>query len=238
MFTYFELPNFTLNLLTYSNICGVVTEHTSSVIILFPRIPQPTMSQSQFKFVNSDAEVPSNGSPPPEFTINAPASTDIWAKPPSTTRFSAPILYKSVSLKSFKRIRVAFNAPWEKNYDQGGIILVLNTADGGQKWVKSGIELTHGRPHLSVVAKDNWADWSLLPVPSGGGAATLELVKEKDNSLWIYLVEGLQKSPIREVTWVFAEENVKDFWVGVYAARPSSEGGELPVNFGHLIIEE
>ncbi|KAJ5506126.1 hypothetical protein N7453_005083 [Penicillium expansum] len=183
------------------------------------------MSQSQFKFANSDAKVPGNGTPPPEFTINAPASTDIWAKPPSTIRFSAPILYKSVPLKSFKRTR-------------GGVILVLNTADGGQKWVKSGIELTHGRPHLSVVAKDNWADWSLLPVPSGGGAATLELVKEKDNSLWIYLVEGLQKSPIREVTWVFEEENVKDFWVGVYAARPSSEGGELPVNFGHLIIDQ
>lgn len=104
--------------------------------------------------------------------------------------------------------------------------------------MKSGIELTNGRPHLSVVAKDNWADWSLFPVPSGGGAATLELVKEKDNSLWIYLVEGLQKSPIREVTWVFEEENVKDFWVGVYAARPSSEGGKFPVNFGHLMIEE
>ncbi|KAJ5823034.1 hypothetical protein N7447_005374 [Penicillium robsamsonii] len=200
------------------------------------------MSQSQFKFANSDAKVPSDatGTPPAEFVINAPASTDIWAKPPSTFRFSAPILYKSIPLKSFKRIRVAFNGLWEKNYDQGGVILVLNTADGGQKWVKSGIELTHGRPHLSVVAKDNWADWSLLPVPSGGGAATIELVKEKDNSLWIYLVEGLQKSPIREVTWVFEEENVKDLWVGLYAARPSSEGGgeELPVHFGALIIDQ
>jgi regulation of enolase protein 1 (concanavalin A-like superfamily) len=218
---------------------GVVTEHTPSVILpLLPRIPHPTMSQSQFKFANSDAKVPGNGTLPPEFIIKAPASTDIWAKPPSTIRFSAPILYKSVPLKSFKRIRVAFNALWEKKYDQGGVILVLNTADGGQKWVKSGIELTHGRPHLSVVAKDNWADWSLIPVPSGGGAATLELVKETDNSLWIYLVEGLQKSPIREVTWVFDEENVKDFWVGVYAARPSSEGKDFSVNFGHLIIDQ
>ncbi|KAJ5972532.1 uncharacterized protein N7479_002450 [Penicillium vulpinum] len=196
------------------------------------------MSQSQFKFANSDAEVPGNGTLPSEFTIKAPASTDIWAKPPSTFRFSAPILYRSMPLKSFKRARVAFNAHWEKNYDQGGLILILNTADGGQKWVKSGIELTHGRPHLSVVAKDNWADWSLLPVPSGGNLATLELVKEKDNSLWIYLVEGLEKSPIREVTWVFEEENVKDLWVGLYAARPSNEGGELPVHFGSLVIDQ
>jgi regulation of enolase protein 1 (concanavalin A-like superfamily) len=133
---------------------------------------------------------------------------------------------------------VAFNALWEKQYDQGGLIIVLNTADGGKKWVKTGIELTHGRPHLSTVAKDNWADWSLLTVPSGGGAATLEMAKEQDNSLWIYLVEGLQKSPLREITWIFEEKDVKDCWVGVYAARPSSEGGELPVNFGHLIIDQ
>lgn len=194
------------------------------------------MSPSQFKFANSNAAVPGDGTLPSEFTIKAPASTDIWAKPPATTRFSAPILYQSMPLKSFKRARVAFNATWEEEYDQGGLIFVLNTNDGNQKWVKSGIELTHGRPYLSAVAKDNWADWGLLPVPSGGGAATLEMVMEPDHSLWIYLVEGVQKSPIRQVTWVF-DQDVKDIWVGVYAARPSSEGGELPVNFGHLIID-
>jgi regulation of enolase protein 1 (concanavalin A-like superfamily) len=193
---------------------------------------------SQFKFANSNAKVPGNGTPPPQFTIHAPASTDIWDKPPSTSRFSAPILYQSIPLSKFKRARVAFNALWEKQYDQGGLIIVLNTADGGKKWVKTGIEFTHGRPHLSTVAKDNWADWSLLAVPSGGGAATLEMSREQDNSLWIYLVEGLQKSPLREITWIFEEKNVKDCWIGVYAARPSSEGGELPVNFGHLIIDQ
>lgn len=194
------------------------------------------MSPSQLKFANSNAAVPGDDTLPSEFTVKAPAKTDIWAKPPATTRFSAPILYQSMPLKSFKRARVAFNATWEKEYDQGGLIFVLNTTDGDQKWVKSGIELTHGRPYLSAVAKDNWADWSLLPVPSGGGAATLEMAMESDHSLWIYLVEGLQKSPIRQVTWVFGQD-VKDIWVGVYAARPSSEGGELSVNFGHLIID-
>ena len=29
------------------------------------------------------------------------------------------------------------------------------------KWIKAGIELTVGKPHLSVVAKDRWVDWSL-----------------------------------------------------------------------------
>ncbi|KAJ5234304.1 uncharacterized protein N7469_003472 [Penicillium citrinum] len=192
---------------------------------------------SQFHFVNTNDSVPGNGNPPPEFTIKTNPSTDIWSKPPSTTAFNAPILYRPVTLHSFKRARVAFNADWKHKYDQGGLIIVLHTKDGQKKWVKTGIELTHDKPHLSAVAKDRFADWSLLPVPSGGGAATLELVREKDNSLWIYLVEGVSKAPIREVTWVF-EEEVKETWVGVYAARPGTEGGVLEVNFGHLIVEE
>ncbi|KAJ5585426.1 uncharacterized protein N7459_005226 [Penicillium hispanicum] len=180
---------------------------------------------SQFKLVNSHEPSPGDGTPPAEFTLNAKPSTDVWSKPPSTHSFNAPILYQSVPLQSFKRARVAFNALWQKQYDQGGLIIVLNAANGGKKWVKAGIELTHGKPHLSVVAKDRWADWSLLP-----------LVREVDDSLWIYLVEGVQKSPIREVTWLF-QEDVQECWVGVYAARPSADGGELPVNFGHLMID-
>ncbi|KAL4927379.1 uncharacterized protein BDV17DRAFT_292603 [Aspergillus undulatus] len=190
-----------------------------------------------FKFANSNDQVPGNGALPAEFTIKAPASTDVWAKPPSTERFNAPILYKSISLDTFKRARVAFSAHWSQKYDQGGLILVLNRADGSRKWVKTGIELTHGKPHLSTVTRDRWADWSLLPVPSGGAGATLEVVREPDDSLWIYLVEGVSKSPIREVTWVFAEEDVADAWIGFYAARPSSEGGDLIVHFASEIID-
>ncbi|RAL05094.1 uncharacterized protein BO80DRAFT_176636 [Aspergillus ibericus CBS 121593] len=192
---------------------------------------------TKFTFANSSQKVPGDGILPAEFTIKAPPSTDAWSKPPSTDTFNAPILYQTVPLKSFKRVRVAFNALWQQEYDQGGLILVLNGAGGTRKWVKTGIELTRGRPHLSTVTKDKWADWSLQPVPSGGGLATLELVKEPDNSLWIYLVEGIQKSPLREITWFFEEPDVQDFWVGLYAARPSKEGDDLVVNFGHLIVE-
>ncbi|RJE22566.1 hypothetical protein PHISCL_05112 [Aspergillus sclerotialis] len=194
---------------------------------------------TKFKFLNSTQAIPEDrdGNLPAQFTITAAPSTDIWAKPPSTTRFNAPILCQSVPLASFKRARLSFNANWKDQYDQGGLILILNSVDGKQKWVKTGIELTHGKPHVSAVTKDRWADWSLLPVPSGGRAATMEMVREKDNSLWIYLIEGVQKSPIREVSWVFEEEGVQDCLVGVYVAKPSSEGEELAVNFGHVIID-
>ncbi|PWY92913.1 hypothetical protein BO70DRAFT_392284 [Aspergillus heteromorphus CBS 117.55] len=196
-----------------------------------------TVAMTKFVFANSSDKVPGEGILPAEFTITAGPSTDVWSKPPSTETFNAPILYQTVPLKSFKRIRVAFNALWQQKYDQGGVIFVLNGTGGTRKWVKTGIELTNGRPHLSTVTKDRWADWSLQPVPSGGGAATLELVRESDNSLWIYLVEGIQKSPLREVTWIFEEPDVQEFWVGLYAARPSTEGGDLEVNFGHVVVD-
>lgn len=112
---------------------------------------------------------------------------------------------------------------------------MLLYTDGSKKFVKAGIEHTHGKPHLSVVTKDRWADWSLLPVPSGGSAATLEMSREPDDSLWVYAVDRGQRSPIREVTWIFSEEGVQETWVGVYTAQPSAGSG-LSVNFANLVI--
>lgn len=191
---------------------------------------------SGFTFANTIEKVPRDENIPHEFSIKAPPSTDIWAKPPSTFRFNAPILYKTIPLASFKRARVAVTADWKSTYDQGGLILVINGPDGSQKWIKTGIEFTHGKPHVSTVAKDVWADWSLFPVPSGGPAATVEMVREQSNTLWIYLVEGVQRNPIREVTWAFEEEN-QECWIGTYAAKPSKEGDDLVVEFRHLVVE-
>ncbi|PGH13233.1 hypothetical protein AJ79_03791 [Helicocarpus griseus UAMH5409] len=193
---------------------------------------------SAFKFTFSTQPLP----PPPSlsttFAIKANPSTDTWSKPPSTHRFNAPILHKTGPLASFKRASVHISAQWSNLYDQGGLILVLNYADGTKKWVKTGIEFVNGKPHVSTVAKDNWADWSLLEIPGGGGEAKIEMVRE-GNGLWVYLVEEGEggKKAIREVTWALVEEGVTEAWVGVYAARPAKEGGELVVEFKGLEVE-
>ncbi|KAJ5179908.1 hypothetical protein N7492_003118 [Penicillium capsulatum] len=193
-----------------------------------------------FQLINSSDTVPGDGSLPPEFVLRAGPKTDIWAKPNAPQAFNAPILFQSMPLHAFTRARVSLNAEWQQEYDQGGLLLVLNTPDskhhGTRQWVKAGIELTHGKPHLSVVTRDRWADWSLRPIPSGGNAATLEFAREADDSLWIYLVEGEQRSPLREVTWIF-EKEVGELWIGVYAAQPS-EGDGLAVKFSDLVIEK
>ncbi|KAE8554770.1 hypothetical protein TMatcc_005694 [Talaromyces marneffei ATCC 18224] len=195
---------------------------------------------SDYQFLNSSQPVPYARDLPTTFSIRAPPSSDVWAKPPATHRFNAPILYKTLPLRSFQRARVSVVAEWKVLYDQGGLIIVINGQkdEAQRQWIKCGIELTNDKPHISVVVKDRWADWSLLAVPSGGQAATIELVREADNTLWVYLVEGVSRVPLREVTWAFEQEETAECWVGSYAARPaSSVTDELVVDFSQLAVE-
>lgn len=192
---------------------------------------------SDLTFTNSTQAIPRDADLPAEFNITAKSSTDIWSKPPSTERFNAPILHKTAPLSTFKKARVAVSAHWSKLYDQGGLLFVVNNPDGSRKWVKTGIEFVDDKANVSTVAKDRWADWSLLPIiPTGGHAATIEMVRE-DGSLWIYLNEGLKRTPIREVTWAFEDEGEKECWIGSYAAKPSADGPDLVVSFRHLVID-
>ncbi|CRG90574.1 Siderophore iron transporter mirC [Talaromyces islandicus] len=194
-----------------------------------------------FSFAHSTQPVPSATDLPINFSITASPSTDVLAKPPATSVFNAPILYRALPLRSFQRARVSIVGPWTQLYDQGGLILVINPNDnnnkddvGNQKWIKTGIELTAGKPHLSVVAKDRWADWSLAPIPSGGNAATIELAREHDGSLWVYLIEGVERVPLREVTWAFEDNDTAQCWIGAFAAKPSTEGGDLTSDYEQL----
>lgn len=134
--------------------------------------------------------------------------------------------------------------------DQGGLLIGMHDATGHQvrKWVKTGIEFVDGKPHVSAVSKDRWADLSLSPVPEAASAAaaadgksvgvTFEMVKE-NGSLRIYVVDAEEvKTPIRKVTWAFvcAFEwgDPVDLWIGVYAARPNKETtNKLRVKFSN-----
>ncbi|EEQ83285.1 hypothetical protein RJZ56_004398 [Blastomyces dermatitidis] len=197
---------------------------------------------SDFKFTNSTQPLPSAADLKGEFVVIANPSTDIWAKPPSTHRFNGPILHKTSPLSSFQRASVHIYGEWITLYDQGGLILVMNGASGSRQWIKAGIEYVDGKAYISVVGKDQWADWSLMPLPASGNeeagaGARIEMVREKDVSLWIYLVEGGERRRIRQVNWAFVDEGIKECWVGVYAARPAKVGGELAVAFKELEIE-
>jgi regulation of enolase protein 1 (concanavalin A-like superfamily) len=196
-------------------------------------------SQLPFRTIHSPAAAPLPGST--SFTVAPDPSTptDIWRKPgpPRIKTFNAPIIYKSVKLQSFQRARVTVSAAWSNLYDQGGLVFVLPTAGvepTDQRWIKTGIEFYEGAPYVSTVAADRWADWSLVQAGIHDGKVTLEMERKKDDdTLWIFIVDGQTRIPIREITWALSETSVQDCWVGVYAATPTvtEENGALDVQF-------
>jgi regulation of enolase protein 1 (concanavalin A-like superfamily) len=134
-------------------------------------------------------------------------------------------MYKTIPLSTFKRARVTISGNWSRLYDQGGLAIVLQdpkiTLHTDKKWVKTGIEFYQEEVYVGTVAADRWADWSLLQVGiKQGKMVTLEMERDaKADTLWVYVIDGKRRHPIREVTWILSEPDVQA-WVGVYAASP------------------
>jgi regulation of enolase protein 1 (concanavalin A-like superfamily) len=188
------------------------------------------------------------------FTLTTTAPTDIWRKPPTHDVFNAPLLYRSLPIRQFRSISVIVSAAWATLYDQGGLVLVVDPVPPHrltpERWVKAGIEFYEGKPCVSVVFADKWADWSLSPVPAGavGEAAhgtklevKMERVHEEDSkSLLRISVKGPEGkwTPIREVTWFFEGEKEDEVaWCGVYTAKPTvGDDKELNVQFEGLEV--
>jgi regulation of enolase protein 1 (concanavalin A-like superfamily) len=183
-------------------------------------------------------------------SLRATAPTDIWRKPPNLDVFNAPIVSKSIPISSFKSVRVSASGEWSTLYDQGGLVLVLPAKKSGtqKRWVKTGIEFYNNKPRMSVVAADEWADWSLLPLSAEderAGKMTVVMERELEGGVWnsvlrVSLVdEKGNKMPIREVTWAFHDlDETDEMVVGVYAAKPTKDDREeLLVSFEGFEIE-
>lgn len=114
---------------------------------------------------------------PDQLTVEAAEGSDYWQK----------------TMYGFQHDNGhALLAPWETTeavevsfaldgftelYDQAGIMLW----HGEQQWVKAGIELNDGVPHIGAVVTDTYSDWSLSPVPEWTGEViTLRASRMKD----------------------------------------------------------
>ncbi|KAG6007684.1 hypothetical protein E4U21_005644 [Claviceps maximensis] len=142
----------------------------------------------------------------------AEPNTDIWKKPPTHDVFSAPHRphSKGPSLK-FISATLTFIATYTHQFDQAGILFTY-TKDSHRKWIKTGVELFNDAPRLSTVCTDNWSDWSVADAPdahairTGCKPVTITVERMDDElglSLWVYHVDGSEKTPLREITWPF-----------------------------------
>ncbi|RJE83892.1 DUF1349 domain-containing protein [Paenibacillus sp. 1011MAR3C5] len=62
-------------------------------------------------------------------------------------------------------------------YDQAGLMLWY----GQEQWIKAGVEINDGVPHLAVVVTDGYSDWSLAPVSDWAGQeVTIRASRMKD----------------------------------------------------------
>jgi uncharacterized protein len=213
---------------------------------------------AEFSFLNSELPPTTLSG---KFTLKAPPKTDIYAAPAHGYVFTAPIAYKQIQTSQFHRLRVTVTLRWTHLYDQGGLILFfpattlgqvldaknLATKESHPKWVKAGVEVNDQQAFASVVARDEWADWSLGTLPAhaqSGGARTAKATiafERHGNALKVLLVEGEKETLLREVQWVFCDERHSvDCYIGVYVARPDSKDeadGDLEVEFEGLEIQ-
>ncbi|MCJ1435118.1 hypothetical protein MMC27_004488 [Xylographa pallens] len=192
-----------------------------------------------YQHINFPPSHPAPSSPlPTSFTLTCLPDTDLWRKPPAHDVFTAPFLYRSMPLSSFRHARVSISAEWKTLFDQGGLCIMLPHKDGKSKWIKTGIEFYNGAPNVSTVACDRWADWSLSPLPEGDTKGVTmgmerEVLDEKATSvLVVYVMEGNKKRHVREITWAFedVEESERECWVGVLVGKPTRDMDDKEAN--------
>ncbi|KAF2761576.1 hypothetical protein EJ05DRAFT_472557 [Pseudovirgaria hyperparasitica] len=209
----------------------------------------------QFRYINHPLATQSPQFNPltSSFTLTTTNPTDLYRTPPSRDIFNGPILATTVPLSKFKRARVTVSATWRTLYDQGGLIFLLPTTANRHapftpasasapypSWIKSGIEFYESSTFHSVVAANPFSDWSLAPC--GEREITVEM-ERKGSNLWVYRVgPGGERVAVRELTWVFEDEEGKDVCVGCYTCKPKpgAEEGKLEsleVKFSGFEIE-
>ncbi|MFO1039108.1 MAG: DUF1349 domain-containing protein [Geminicoccaceae bacterium] len=71
-------------------------------------------------------------------------------------------------------------------YDQAGLMV----RSGPRQWIKTGIEMTDGLPHLSAVVTDQRSDWSVLPLPSLPDMFWIRMTLERDAARIQYSLDG------------------------------------------------
>ncbi|MEV5606386.1 DUF1349 domain-containing protein [Streptomyces sp. NPDC052299] len=62
-------------------------------------------------------------------------------------------------------MEVTFVAEFDTLYDQAGLMVRVDE----RTWIKAGVEMSDGVPHLGAVVTHGMSDWSLSPVPDWRG---------------------------------------------------------------------
>ena len=81
---------------------------------------------------------------------------------------------------------LTFDGDYQTLYDQAGLMV----RSGPQSWIKFGVELTDGLPHLSCVVTHGISDWSARPMPEASDRPVTIRVTRIGDALLLQSREG------------------------------------------------
>lgn len=181
----------------------------------------------------------------PMATVRIPWTRGSWSRQPlnvTTTDQSLAVVaeegsdYWEKTLYGFQHDNGhALLAPWEDTeavevtfradcltelYDQAGLMLWHSPT----QWIKTGIEINDGIPHLGAVVTDGFSDWSLSPVPEWGSSViTLRASRNADA---VIIRARADDQPWRTIRVArFAHESDKQ--AGPFVCAPTRAGLEV-----------
>jgi regulation of enolase protein 1 (concanavalin A-like superfamily) len=122
---------------------------------------------------------------------------------------------------------VAFIADFEHQYDQAGLLLRRSPTS----WIKTGVELSDGRPQLGAVVTDGYSDWSCGEVAEWDGQEVTMRASWIDDAV---LVRARTSSEPWRTVRLAPFAGTGPALVGPYCASPDRAG--LLVRFTRLAI--
>ena len=134
-----------------------------------------------------------------------------------------------LSLPAEAAIEVTFQAQFEAQFDQAGLMLRA----GPDTWLKTGVELADGEQHASVVATAGMSDWSVAPLPehAAGHPLTFRASRKGDAVTVRYRVGEEQRWRLLRVAYFPPDLDVVG---GPMTCSPTRQG--LSVRFGPVLV--
>lgn len=141
--------------------------------------------------------------------------TDFWRKTfYGFVRDDGHFLYEDVT--GDFAVEVTISADYDTLYDQSGLMLRVDE----EQWLKAGIEFTDGAVHLSAVVTRGFSDWSMIPLPSYTGSATVRLTRH-DSTVRVQYRDTRGQWQMLRLAYLDLPGSVQ---VGVMCCSPEREG--------------
>lgn len=106
---------------------------------------------------------------------------------------------------------------YETLYDQAGLMLRADATH----WIKCGIEVTDGSPHLSVVVTNGHSDWSAQRVTLDGEPAGIRLTRLADAC---FIQFSINQSPWAMARLAYFPPEPAEVQIGLAFCSPEREG--------------